>query len=351
MGLSDLLVRRKYRWKDIPLITYQLPGMDSIKLMERKLLAEPYVDGKGYQVEAENIAIIREGGIGDLIMLSSAIQAIKSEKPSLKITLVTNYMGFHVLGGAPFIDEMILYQNYDPLDYHVVVNLLMAVEPEEMGGFLRLKSYVSQNRIDIFHRLLCVEDAERKPWLSLDRTKAEMWERTIPRSKPLIGIHAGCSAKVRTIPPEILFDLIKMLTKDFTVVLIGQTESWYADGEMKLKELGGPGIINFIDKTDISEMIALVSIMDFVIAPDSGLLHIAGALGVKTVGIFGNIFPMTRCKYYPTIKAMFPDGALDCVPCHDLWHCDMKGKVGAPCMRVFSAKDIYETSMKWMDGE
>lgn len=345
MGLENLLIRRAYRFENIPTVNYKLPAVEPELSTTKTLISTQYFEGDR-EVRAEKIAIIREGGIGDLIMLASAIRAMKTERPPLKITLATSWRGFETLEGFPYLDEIVLKDKYDPTKYHLIIDLTMQVEPTEMRGDLKLKDYAFKNRVDIFHRLLHVEDAERRPSVMVDETQRNKWQKRLAAFKPVAVIHATCTARARTIPPDTVAALAWRLSSEFTVLLVGSTEPWQTDSWPNLKELRGNGIINLIDQTSVSELIAIISVSDLVIAPDSSALHIAGALGIKTVGIFGNIIPMTRCKYYKSVKTIFPEGALDCIPCHDLWHCDLKETVGAPCMRIFSAGEIYNAAME-----
>jgi ADP-heptose:LPS heptosyltransferase len=91
--------------------------------------------------------------------------------------------------------------------------------------------------------------------------------------------------------------------------------------------------------------------MDFVVAPDSSVMHIAGTFRKKGIAVLGNMKPGTRCKHYPTIKVLHPKGAMPCIPCNDMGNCDLRGKIGAPCMRLITPKMIYEESERWFGRE
>lgn len=297
-----------------------------------------------------SVSVILEGGIGDLVMLSSPLRALKEMRPEFKTKLITSSTGFQVLGGAPFIDEMILYKKYKPMDCEMIINLAREMKPWEMGGFLDLESYANESRIDILHRLFSVNMAEKRTWISVDNNKRKGWTKLLPKSKPVVAIHGSASAWARSIPSRIISDLVRMLAENFTVIIVGTTHPWHRGSDIDLRQLLGTNIINLIDQTDLSDLIAVISIVDFVIAPDSGILQIAGSLGIKGIGIFGNIRPITACKYYSTIRTTYPEGTIDCIPCNDLWHCRLDFKAGPPCMNIFSAKEIYRTAMEWWNG-
>src|SRR6478736_1101646 len=52
------------------------------------------------------------------------------------------------------------------------------------------------------------------------------------------------------------------------------------------------------------------------ISNDSGLLHVAAALGTPTIGIFGPTSPWHWAPLNPLAGVVQADGELDCRPCH-----------------------------------
>lgn len=67
--------------------------------------------------------------------------------------------------------------------------------------------------------------------------------------------------------------------------------------------------------TSIGEAIALLSLCDGFAGNDSGSMHVAGALGVPTVGIFGSTRPERTAPLGPKTKVLYR--GIDCSPCLD----------------------------------
>jgi ADP-heptose:LPS heptosyltransferase len=65
--------------------------------------------------------------------------------------------------------------------------------------------------------------------------------------------------------------------------------------------------------TDIAELIAMLSICGAFAGNDSGAMHLAGALGIPTVGIFGSTNPYRTGPLGP--RAQFIWNKIDCAPC------------------------------------
>jgi ADP-heptose:LPS heptosyltransferase len=111
-----------------------------------------------------------------------------------------------------------------------------------------------------------------------------------------------------------------------------------------LTKIQGKHVVNWLDQTSEEELIAVCSMSDMVISPDTGVLHVAGALKKKAVGVFGNINPATRVSYYPTVKALYPVGKMPCIPCHDVpGACDYD-KPGSPCMKLNTPEKIVRAA-------
>ncbi|MGD9108194.1 MAG: lipopolysaccharide heptosyltransferase II [Gammaproteobacteria bacterium] len=71
--------------------------------------------------------------------------------------------------------------------------------------------------------------------------------------------------------------------------------------------------VNLIGKTDLGEVTDLLSLTDFVITNDSGLMHVAAALDLQTIAIYGSTSP----KFTPPLsnKVEILQSELSCAPC------------------------------------
>lgn len=92
--------------------------------------------------------------------------------------------------------------------------------------------------------------------------------------------------------------LIQLLAQEnVTIALIGgKTEIPLVD-YIRNHILVSPKIVDFVGKTTIKESIALASLCDCIFGVDTGMQHIADALGTKTVSVFGPTNPKTHGAY------------------------------------------------------
>ena len=281
--------------------------------------------------KVEGVCVIRMGGIGDLIMLSSGLRELGWRGEKVTLATLPQHMS---LMKAMKVCDVIPINDIGRYTFDRVIDLRFAVEPKEMGAICKgdWTDYTTKDRSDIFDELLDVHPAPKRFTLPVAKKQGDT-----------VVINAAMVSAARSIIPKYVPVICKKIIKETgrPVVLIGQSQPW-SNG---LGVLGMPGLQNLIDKTDLKEMIDIISGAAIVVTPDTGTLHIAAALGKKTVALFGNIDPMTRVSYYPTVRALYPQGELPCVnfPCWDLHTC-MTGKPqeGSKCMQLFTPQRVVE---------
>lgn len=133
--------------------------------------------------------------------------------------------------------------------------------------------------------------ANEKGW-----AKAQL-KKEIAKGKPLIGVGLYSAVKSRTYPR--MLEVVSALEKKgYTIVLLDD----------KLKEVGEY-------QYTFRQSAALVEKCDLVLTTDSAILHVAGALGKRTVAIFGYtegaVYTESYEKAYP-IQAPCPHGKEPC---------------------------------------
>ena len=68
--------------------------------------------------------------------------------------------------------------------------------------------------------------------------------------------------------------------------------------------------------TDLRDAILALATASVAISNDSGLLHVAAALGTPSIGIFGPTSPWHWAPLNPLAAVIETTTALDCRPCH-----------------------------------
>lgn len=118
--------------------------------------------------------------------------------------------------------------------------------------------------------------------------------------------------------------ITKLINIDCYVVLLGSKKENLILNSLSKDILLSPNCFNFVDRTTISESIALVKQCDVVVGVDTGMQHVSDAVGIKTVSIFGPTNPDTQGAYselsdfveYP-VPCKYCYGTDDYVNCRD----------------------------------
>ena len=84
-----------------------------------------------------------------------------------------------------------------------------------------------------------------------------------------------------------------MLMKKFSAKIILLGSRGDRDTAELIRHSAGEGIVNAAGETGLLEAMALISKCALFLSNDSGLMHVAGALGIPTIAIFGSTNPIT----------------------------------------------------------
>jgi lipopolysaccharide heptosyltransferase II len=97
--------------------------------------------------------------------------------------------------------------------------------------------------------------------------------------------------------------------------------------------LSNEPIINLTGETSLRDAIAIIARVRFCVGPDTGLMHIAAALGTPVVSLWGATEPVRTGPYGFGDLAI--QGKADCAPCRRR-HCD----IGRVCMQSIGTEAI-----------
>lgn len=151
-----------------------------------------------------------------------------------------------------------------------------------------------------------------------------------------IGIVPGAaeSAKSRMWPKERYIELIRNLKGN--IILIGSDKEKGLLNEIEL----ATSTINTAGKLSLNELFHLIDKLDLLISNDTGPLHIASAMGTKTIGLFG---PNTPIRFGPLTKGSISIYKPACKysPCINVH----KGEV-PDCLKIMKDINEYQKCMK-----
>jgi len=161
--------------------------------------------------------------------------------------------------------------------------------------------------------------------------------------KPIISIDptATWMAQYTMWPFENYVMLVREIAKKYNcpIILLGDKKSRRYN-DIISKESNNRSVINMSGETTISQASALIQQSNLFIGNDSGLLHIANALSIPSIGIFGPTSPeqvLTYRKSCIVIKKNIP-----CSPCYVHQHdfeatCQVR-----TCLKEIKVSDVME---------
>ena len=246
------------------------------------------------------ILVERNGGIGDILMLTPALKELARKNT---VSLQCKYP--ELLQGISYLT---------PVDgkYDRTIDLNGAVEPLQIlkDGKVNITDYQTVPRIDIWFNTLGI----KKPaTVSLDyvvREPEKKWANALVRGckLPVIVYVLNSTSPYRTYPIELAKAVIESLAKDNYVIVIGTgwgREHPFQFSSTNDKVFDLSGIIN------IRQIGALLSVCSLCITSDTGPLHMAAAVHAPCLALFGNVTPGLRTSYYPSVSSLWKP-----LPCH-----------------------------------
>lgn len=196
----------------------------------------------------------------------------------------------------------------------------------------------SSDRTEIF----LTDDERREGRIYLQWIDGE--SKPLDPGRPVIGIHPGATWPAKRWLPERFAALADMLAAKFRAqvfLVAGPNESDTVDEVLK-HTFATTRVIRNLPLRQLAAVIAQFSLF---IANDAGPMHIAAALGIPTIGLFGpgeeNIwFPYAAKDGHIALRKDVP-----CHPCH-LDFCNRQGEGYMECMKLLTLDEVLEWAVK-----
>ena len=182
------------------------------------------------------------------------------------------------------------------------INLLnKARQPLMTDRFLAL---VGKTPAEMIPPRLCVD---------LDSQAAFLGRHRLATEKPVIGFCPGAEFGDAKKWPEAHYGALakQLIDQGYRIWIFGAPAD-QATGEF-IVSIAGKDCINLAGQTSILEALDLLAICQTVVSNDSGLMHVAAAVGTRVVAIYGSTSP----AFTPPISktAHIVSRGLDCSPC------------------------------------
>ncbi|TSA11171.1 MAG: lipopolysaccharide heptosyltransferase II [Deltaproteobacteria bacterium] len=340
--------------------------------------------------DIKNILIRSTNWVGDAIMTTPAIQAIRQNFPNAKITILAKPWVKDVFAANHCIDQIIVYDSMhrhrglrgqvrmakelaeQGLDLAILLQnafeaawlAYLARIPRRAGYNTDARSLLLTHSVplkketkkihQVYYYLRMLEglgletEGELKLFLSPPPDAATwaqkaLFEAGVREGDDLIGINPGAAyGPAKRWLPERFVELAGMLTRqaDAKVVVFG-TNADRKVGEGALAT-APERVINMAGKTTLGQAMALMACCRVFITNDSGLMHVAAALHVPLVAIFGSTNPVTTGPFSDRVVIVRKD--IDCSPC-------LKAvcPVDFRCMKEIMPEEIFAATLRMLE--
>jgi len=334
----------------------------------------------------KKILIIRIGNIGDVLFVTPVIRKLRKTFGHAQIDILTSPQGKIVVEKNPYLNNVFVYKKFHKIErwikrklflkklmlngYDLCVVLESNLEYakfayEAAKGALRIgvdsefgkkflhktkdfscKRHTIENYLNVISNLLDIEISDSDYYMDFFFSGYAGYESlSEKKGKDCFIVHSSCSSYLPSKSWEIdkFAQVVKYLTgRGFNVFITGAVSD--AEPKLLLEKLKDEkNVHSFIGK-NLGEVACLIKQAKGVFCLDTGILHIARALGTPLVCLFGPSDPRHTGPIgpgvYKTIRCDF-----SCGPCQ--YSADYKkqekekcldGKI-TPCMKAIEVKE------------
>lgn len=316
------------------------------------------------------ILVIKISSFGDIILALPSLKEIKERFPESKVSLLTLNKYSSFLYGCPYVDEVITLND----DYKKFKNILSVSKllrrksfdyiidlqnnkASHFISFLTFSRYsfgyslrygfLLNRKVKYNHKddpLASQERILKLLGITLKNKELIFWDQKeevrfpLPQ-KDLIGINISASKQweSKNWPTQNIIRLIEAIYKNLPstrVVLIGAQEAKLEAS--KIENILWPRPINLCGKTTLKDLSAIIKRLNVFITPDTATLHLACALKIPTIALFGPTDPARH-----TVKS--DDLFVFCkkIGCSFCYKAKCKQTEKNICMNKISPQDVF----------
>lgn len=351
---------------------------------------------------ARRVLAVRLDNLGDVLVTTPAIHAIKQSLPEARLTLLASPVGAQVGQLNPDLDDVLVYQApwMDPwhqlpqdsareqqmiarlrelgfdgaiifssfrqsplpaayLCYLADIPLRVAASIDGPGSLLTTRHKHPERMMHEVERGLDLVGAIglgtaehdlvlRVPEAARLQLQALLAELRIPARRPLIVIHPGCTMPARTYPWELFAQVAELLVERLgaTVVLTGT-----ADEQPLVKQIRAAvppaqraAVHSAAGSLPFAAFCALIASADLTITNNTGPMHVAAALKTPVVALFALTNPPEQWGPWRVAqRVLYHD-----VPCRICY--SRICPYGHECLRLVTPATVLAAAAELLDG-
>jgi len=323
-----------------------------------------------------NILIIKLRYIGDVLLATPTIRAIKAARPDVRVTMMVNRGTEDVLSGNPDLDEIIVLDKGSLTEQSRLIaglrrrgfDTVIDLTDGDRSAFLswvcgasvrigfndeqrwrgRYYTQVVRPVPGVRHRI--DRDLETLKFINIqaDSTDPQLWltpeesnsadqlldQLGVQRSHSMVILQPGARYWFKAWPPERFAELADRLISQYSCqVLIGGSHQDIELAE-QIRQIAKSKPIVMAGRTTIKQFASIAKKSALFVGSDSGAMHIASAVGTPVVALFGPSNPREWGPRGGPVEILYKE--LDCRSC---FHptC-IRGEEN--CMRLITVEEV-----------
>ncbi len=345
------------------------------------------------QIDKNGKILVRANNwIGDVVMMTPALHSLRAAFPHAAISVLAKPWVIPVLKNNPDISEIILYDDQylhnglrgtlrlagqlKGLGFNGAILFQRAFEAAFLSFMARIpnragfdtdarglmlthkvrprKSDFSVHRVEHNQRLLAglgLAPISSNPVLPLSKeiihqARQRLTDLGVPPDAILFGLNPGATfGGAKRWPVARFAALSDQIAQAFGakgIIFGGASEKDL--GDQVLKHTTGKNIFNLAGETSLSEAVALIGLCGLFITNDSGLMHIAAALDIPLVAIFGPTDYRATSPWSNKYKLVRKTD-ISCSPCMKR-ECPLDHH---QCMEAITAREVFDAVKRLID--
>ena len=365
-------------------------------------------------LSVKKVLAVRLDNLGDVLVTTPALHAIKTSLPGAQLTLLASPIGAQVARLNPDIDDVIVYEppwmdpwHKLPQDSQREQQMIAAIRERRFDGAIIFSSYHQsplpaaylcyladiplrvaasidgpgsllttrhkhpermmhevERGLDLVGAIgLTTDDLDlvlQVPEKAQSQLAQRLATEGIGSRRPLVVVHPGCSMPARTYPWEMYAQVVNLLVEQLgaVVALSGAKDEEALVGQVlnQLQPETRKAVYAFAGKLPFPEFCALIEAADLTITNNTGPMHISAALKTPVVALFALTNPPEQWgPWHVAHRQLYHD--VSCRICYS-----RVCPYGHECLRLVSPQmvvsvagelivELVEVGMVWEEAE
>ena len=302
------------------------------------------------------ILLIKLLSMGDVIIVTSVIEAVRKKYPQSEIVFATSNQYRDIIEGNHYLNRMFACRDYDRSEFNNELSYYKAITLELLykedwdlvyqlqvidlpGGFWETGQHLRDLYADLAN-VRIKDEKEHIPITDLQRSKIKsLFNAYVEDGQKIVLLHTTSGWNLKD------WDYKKY------PLLISRIQDRY---NIRVFQIGGSedepieydDVVHLEGKLTLKELAALMQCSDLLICPDSGLMHMASAMGLATVALFGPTGP-SACGPINGNNYICIQSNLRCdTPCYT-----RRCRFGRSCTRDISVDIVLDAVTKVLDKD